>query len=98
MTEYFINIKLIGLICGALIILYYILMLYLINKLSKKKNKLILSKYIPSFIQNQILFFYDISQFEQPQKEIILSNIKKTFKFISIMYALTIIISSITIY
>ena len=69
------------LLCNLFImcnLLYLTSMLFLINKYSALYEKPIFSKYLPTFIQNELLGLYEISQFDLNSKQIILNNILTT--------------------
>ena len=55
-----ISFKLLLIFISMFYILYFIL--FLINKYSIFKNKPVFSKYMPSFIQNELLELYEVSQ------------------------------------
>ena len=68
------------LICliGVLIILYFILNLYFLNKYSTRSEAPVLSKYIPSFVRKEILFLYELSQMSNKAKSVIIGHTLKT--------------------
>ena len=68
------------LICliGVLIILYLFLILYFLNKYSTRSEAPILSKYLPSFVRNEILSIYELSQQTEHDKSIIIGLILKS--------------------
>ena len=63
------------------------------NEYSKLSDKPILNKYIPSFISNEIISIYKISQFCAHDKSIILGYILKSIVF----YILLLIIVLVTL-
>ena len=80
----------ISLIIG-LIILYNILILKIINKFKNLYEKPILPKFIPSFIKSEIMNLYEISKFDELEKNIIINNIIQTNLFMFILFLLSII-------
>ena len=80
--ELFINnliyVKIILVLIIGLTVLYNIYIISVINKFTVSKNKPILPKYLPSFIKNEILCLYDISQTSELEKMIVINHIKKT--------------------
>ena len=68
------------LICliGVLIILYFILNLYFLNKYSTRSEAPVLSKYIPPFVRKEILFLYELSQISNKAKSVIIGHTLKT--------------------
>ena len=80
----------ISLIIG-LIILYNILILKIINKFKNLYEKPILPKFIPSFIKSEVMNLYEISKFDELEKNIIINNIIQTNLFMFILFLLSII-------
>ena len=76
------------LICliGVLIILYFILNLYFLNKYSTRSEAPILSKYLPSFVRNEILSLYELSQMSNKAKSVIIGHTLKTIIAIILVY------------
>ena len=76
------------LICliGVLIILYFILILYFLNKYSTRSEAPILSKYLPSFVRKEILFLYELSQMSNKAKSVIIGHTLKTIIAIILVY------------
>ena len=62
----------------VLAILYNILILYFLNKYSTRSEAPILSKYLPSFVRNEILSLYELSQQTEHDKSIIIGLILKS--------------------
>ena len=79
-------------IVGGLIISYFIMKLYLIEKFKKYNEKPKLYKYIPGFIKKEILNLYEISQLDLVGISFIVNNIVFTLLCVIILFLIYIII------
>ena len=62
----------------VLIILYFILNLYFLNKYSTRSEAPVLSKYIFLFVRKEIIFLYELSQMSNKAKSVIIGHTLKT--------------------
>lgn len=86
------KLKLLVCLIDVLIILYNIIELYLIQKYSKLTEIPTLYKYIPSVISNKIISIYNISQFCDNDKSIIIGYILKSIMFYILLLIIVLII------
>ena len=80
------EIKWLGCLIDVLAILYNILILYFLNKYSTRSEAPILSKYLPSFVRNEILSLYELSQMSNKAKSVIIGHTLKTIIAIILVY------------
>ena len=78
-------------IVGGLIISYFIMELYLIDKFQKYNEKPKLYKYIPAFIKKDILNLYEISKLDLESRSAIVDNTVFTLLCVIILFLIYII-------
>ena len=91
-AEIFKYINYIIFIVGGLIISYFIMVLYLIDKFQKYNEKLKLYKYIPAFIKKDILNLYEISKLDLESRSFVVDHTVFTLLCVIILFLIYIII------
>ena len=79
-------------IVGGLIISYFIMVLYLIDKFQKYNEKPKLYKYIPAFIKKDILNLYEISKLDLESRSFVVDHTVFTLLCVIILFLIYIII------
>lgn len=91
-AEIFKYINYIIFIVGGLIISYFIMVLYLIDKFQKYNEKPKLYKYIPAFIKKDILNLYEISKLDLESRSFVVDHTVFTLLCVIILFLIYIII------